>query len=145
MPFVHHWSRLCVLIATMGIEPTVVFLTERCVTITLHCNLRRCAAPVAEWFFESPNTTHLVPFICRLLSGTSRFLSIFHARTRLYCIKALVCRLGHWHYPFSYWFTSWFSSEVITTCYSPFTQVPCGLSINVLSTTLASSLPLPVF
>ena len=42
-----------------------------------------------------------------------------------YCIHALGCNPSNKiHYPFSYQLTSWFCSEVSTTCYFPSTQVP---------------------
>lgn len=37
------------------------------------------------------------------------------------------------HYPFSYQLTSWFCSEVSTTCYFPFTQVPICRNFRLVS------------
>lgn len=133
------------LVYIVGIEPTIVFFIKMPYHLAICATY--CLVP-----FQLLNDLLNHPIQHHTCLSSADYSTVFHDHCQSFmpttihtAIKPLFARLGQYHYPFSYQLTIWFCSEVITTCYSPLTQVPFGLSISVRSTTIASLLSPPVF
>lgn len=109
-----HRTRLCFL-KVVGVTQQPSLQIEMLYN-ELYCNLPRCARSVAECYFVTPNTTHLIPFTCRLLNRLLRFVSsaaelppVFaYPQTTQTAHEPLLATLGQVHYPLPYRFVSWF-------------------------------------
>lgn len=129
MPFTYDRVSLCILIVR-GIWTFCLLLNRELLyqwAITTYCDvLTQLLHTLLEYTIQ--HTTYLLS--CELLSSLLRpmcYITVTHQPLKLHTSPWLQ-HLEPIHYPFSYQLTSWFCSEVSTTCYFPHTLVPLRAS-----------------
>ena len=126
MSFTTNRGRLCIFVYIEGFEPSAVFLTGKYSTVELYATYCDVLPQLLNNLLDCriQHTTYLLS--CGLLGHASRPVSSIATNHQPLTLRLSLLEqpIRHRHYTFSYQLTSWFCSEVSTTCYFPSTQVP---------------------